>query len=210
MARMNVNPTRMELRRLKTRLKTATRGHKLLKDKSDETIRRFMIYVRENKALRKEIESEISDALRLFMLASAVTTEQVMEEAVAMPGYSVKIETGKTNVMGVDVPTLKVTESEKKELYPYSFASVSAELDGSIANLSKLMPKLIRLAEVEKTCNMLADEIEKNRRRVNALEYVMIPQISETIKYITMKLDENERAGTIRLMKVKSMLQKQE
>ncbi len=210
MARMNVNPTRMELRRLKTRLKTATRGHKLLKDKSDETIRRFMIYVRENKALRKEIESEISDALRLFMLASAVTTEQVMEEAVAMPGYSVKIETGKTNVMGVDVPTLQVTESEKKELYPYSFASVSAELDGSIANLSKLMPKLIRLAEVEKTCNMLADEIEKNRRRVNALEYVMIPQITETIKYITMKLDENERAGTIRLMKVKSMLQKQE
>ncbi|MGN0768951.1 MAG: V-type ATP synthase subunit D [Christensenellales bacterium] len=209
MARMNVNPTRMELRRLKTRLKTATRGHKLLKDKSDETIRRFMIYVRENKALRKEIESEISDALRLFMLASAVTTEQVMEEAVAMPGYSVKIETGKTNVMGVDVPTLKVTESEKKELYPYSFASVSAELDGSIANLSKLMPKLIRLAEVEKTCNMLADEIEKNRRRVNALEYVMIPQITETIKYITMKLDENERAGTIRLMKVKSMLEKQ-
>lgn len=209
MARMNVNPTRMELRRLKTRLKTATRGHKLLKDKSDETIRRFMLYVKENKALRKEIEEEVSRALRLFMLASAVTTEQVMEEAVAMPGYSVKIETGKNNVMGVDVPTLKVTESEQKELYPYSFASVSAELDGSISNLSKLMPKLIRLAEVEKTCNMLADEIEKNRRRVNALEYVMIPQITETIKYITMKLDENERAGTIRLMKVKSMLENQ-
>lgn len=209
MARMNVNPTRMELRRLKTRLKTATRGHKLLKDKSDETIRRFMLYVKENKALRKEIEEEVSRAMRLFMLASAVTTEQVMEEAVAMPGYSVKIETGKNNVMGVDVPTLKVTESEQKELYPYSFASVSAELDGSISNLSKLMPKLIRLAEVEKTCNMLADEIEKNRRRVNALEYVMIPQITETIKYITMKLDENERAGTIRLMKVKSMLENQ-
>lgn len=209
MARMNVNPTRMELRRLKTRLKTATRGHKLLKDKSDETIRRFMLYVKENKALRKEIEEEVSRALRLFMLASAVTTEQVMEEAVAMPGYSVKIETGKNNVMGVDVPTLKVTESEQKELYPYSFASVSAELDGSISNLSKLMPKLIRLAKVEKTCNMLADEIEKNRRRVNALEYVMIPQITETIKYITMKLDENERAGTIRLMKVKSMLENQ-
>ena len=209
MARMNVNPTRMELRRLKTRLKTATRGHKLLKDKSDETIRRFMLYVKENKALRKEIEEEVSRAMRLFMLASAVTTEQVMEEAVVMPGYSVKIETGKNNVMGVDVPTLKVTESEQKELYPYSFASVSAELDGSISNLSKLMPKLIRLAEVEKTCNMLADEIEKNRRRVNALEYVMIPQITETIKYITMKLDENERAGTIRLMKVKSMLENQ-
>ena len=207
MAILNVNPTRMEVRRLKARLKTATRGHKLLKDKSDETIRRFMIYVKENKQLREEIEAEMGDALKYFMLASAVTTAQVMEEAVMMPGSSVKIETGENNVMGVNVPTINVVESEKKELYPYSFASVSAELDGSIANLSKLLPKLIRLAEVEKTCNMLADEIEKNRRRVNALEYVMIPQLQETIKYIMMKLDENERASTIRLMKVKSMIQ---
>ena len=207
MARLNVNPTRMEVRRLKGRLKTATRGHKLLKDKSDETIRRFMLYVKENKKLRQEIEQELADAMRYFMLASAVTTAQVMEEAVAMPGYSLQIETGENNVMGVNVPTIKVKESDSKEMYPYSFASVSAELDGSIANLSKLMTKLVRLAEVEKTCNMLADEIEKNRRRVNALEYVMIPQLEETIKYITMKLDENERASTIRLMKVKSMIQ---
>ena len=207
MARMNVNPTRMEVRRLKGRLKTATRGHKLLKDKSDETIRRFMLYVKENKKLRQEIEQELADAMRYFMLASAVTTSQVMEEAVAMPGYSLKIETGENNVMGVNVPTIKVKESDKKEMYPYSFAGVSAELDGSIANLSNLMEKLVRLAEVEKTCNMLADEIEKNRRRVNALEYVMIPQLEETIKYIMMKLDENERASTIRLMKVKSMIQ---
>lgn len=197
----------MEVRRLKGRLKTATRGHKLLKDKSDETIRRFMLYVKENKKLRQEIEQELADAMRYFMLASAVTTAQVMEEAVAMPGYSLQIETGENNVMGVTVPTIKVKESDKKEMYPYSFASVSAELDGSIANLSNLMAKLVRLAEVEKTCNMLADEIEKNRRRVNALEYVMIPQLQETIKYITMKLDENERASTIRLMKVKSMIQ---
>ena len=207
MARLNVNPTRMEVRRLKGRLKTATRGHKLLKDKSDETIRRFMLYVKENKKLRQEIEQELADAMRYFMLASAVTTAQVMEEAVAMPGYSLQIETDENNVMGVTVPTIKVKESDKKEMYPYSFASVSAELDGSIANLSNLMAKLVRLAEVEKTCNMLADEIEKNRRRVNALEYVMIPQLQETIKYITMKLDENERASTIRLMKVKSMIQ---
>lgn len=207
MTRLNVNPTRMELRRLKTRLKTAVRGHKLLKDKSDETIRQFMIYIRENQKLRKEIEGELGEALRYFMLASAVTTSQVMEEAVAMPGYSVKLETGESNVMGVTVPTIKVVESDKKELYPYSFASVSAELDGSIANLSELLVKMVRLAEVEKTCNMLADEIEKNRRRVNALEFVMIPQLTETIKFITMKLDENERANTIRLMKVKSMIQ---
>lgn len=207
MGRMNVNPTRMELRRLKNRLKTAVRGHKLLKDKSDETIRRFMSFVRENRRLRQELESEISRALRLFMLASAVMTEQAIEEAVMLPGCGLKVTKGSANVMGVDVPTLGVVESDVKELYPYSFASVSGELDGSISNLSGLMPKLVRLAEVEKTCDMLADEIEKNRRRVNALEYVIIPQVEETIKFITMKLDENERTGIIRLMKVKEMLE---
>lgn len=207
MARLNVNPTRMELRRLKTRLKTAVRGHKLLKDKSDETIRQFMLYVKENKRLREEIEGEVSEALRSFLLSSAVTTSQVLEEAVAMPGFSVELETSEKNVMSVVVPQISVKEGDKKDLYPYSFASVSSELDGSIANLSELLVKLVKLAEVEKTCNMLADEIEKNRRRVNALEYVMIPQLEETIKYITMKLDENERSNTIRLMKVKSMIE---
>lgn len=207
MARLNVNPTRMELRRLKTRLKTAVRGHKLLKDKSDETIRQFMLYVKENKRLREEIEGELSEALRSFLLSSAVTTSQVLEEAVAMPGFSVELETGEKNVMSVVVPEITVKEGDKKDLYPYSFASVSSELDGSIANLSELLTKLVKLAEVEKACDMLADEIEKNRRRVNALEYVMIPQLEETIKYITMKLDENERSNTIRLMKVKSMIE---
>lgn len=207
MARLNVNPTRMELRRLKTRLKTAVRGHKLLKDKADETIRQFMAYVKENKSLREEIETELSSALRSFMLASAVTTSQVLEEAVAMPAFSVELTTAEKNVMGVTVPQISVKAGDKKELYPYSFASVSSELDGSIANLSELLEKMVKLAEVEKTCNMLADEIEKNRRRVNALEYVMIPQLEETIKYITMKLDENERSNTIRLMKVKTMLE---
>ena len=207
MARLNVNPTRMELRRLKTRLKTAVRGHKLLKDKADETIRQFMAYVKENKRLREEIETELSLALRAFMLASAVTTSQVLEEAVAMPAFSVELTTAEKNVMGVTVPQIAVKAGDKKELYPYSFASVSSELDGSIANLSELLEKMVKLAEVEKTCNMLADEIEKNRRRVNALEYVMIPQLEETIKYITMKLDENERSNTIRLMKVKTMLE---
>ncbi len=208
MTKMNVNPNRMELRRLKSRLKTAVRGHKLLKDKSDETIRRFMLYIKENKALRAEIESELAEALKQFMLAAAVNTPQVLEEAVAMPATSVSLQIEETNVMGVSVPKIKILKSDNKELYPYSFASVTSELDGSIANLSKLLVKLVRLAEVEKTCNMLADEIEKNRRRVNALEYVMIPQLTETIKYISMKLDENERANTIRLMKVKSIINK--
>lgn len=196
----------MELRRLKTRLKTATRGHKLLKDKSDEMIRQFMLYIRENKRLREQVEQELGDALKSFMLARAVSSDAVIEEAIAMPGVKVGLKTSQKNVMSVDVPVFEITEGESQELYPYSFVSVTSELDSSIASLTTLLPKLLKLAEVEKTCNMLADEIEKNRRRVNALEYVMIPQLQETIKYITMKLDENERGATTRLMKVKSMI----
>jgi len=207
MAKLNVNPTRMELRRLKTRLKTANRGHKLLKDKSDEMIRQFMLYVRENKKLREEVEEELAKSTKDFMLARAVSSDAIIEEVIAMPGTKVELQTSQKNVMSVEVPVFEIVESEKKELYPYSFASVTSELDSSIASLTNLLPKLLKLAEVEKTCNMLADEIEKNRRRVNALEYVMIPQLVETIKYITMKLDENERGATTRLMKVKSMLE---
>ena len=200
MAKMNVNPTRMELRRLKTRLKTATRGHKLLKDKSDEMIRQFMVYVRENKRLREEIEAELSSALKGFTLARAVSSNAVIEEAVMMPATKAEISLSSDNVMSVEVPSISVVEHEGQDKYPYSFDTVTSELDASIGTLSTLLVKLVKLAEVEKTCNMLADEIEKNRRRVNALEYVMIPQIEETIKYINMKLDENERASTIRLM----------
>ncbi len=207
MAKLNVNPTRMELRRLKTRLKTATRGHKLLKDKSDEMIRQFMLYIRENKRLREEVEGELSQALKEFMLARAVSSDAVIEEAVAMPGVKAELKTSEKNVMSVGVREFEIVEHENADLYPYSFAGVTSELDNSIATLSTLLGKLLKLAEVEKTCNMLADEIEKNRRRVNALEYVMIPQLEETIKYITMKLDENERSATIRLMKVKSMIE---
>ena len=207
MAKMNVNPTRMELRRLKTRLKTATRGHKLLKDKSDEMIRQFMVYVRENKRLREEIEAELSSALKGFTLARAVSSNAVIEEAVMMPATKAEISLSSDNVMSVEVPSISVVEHEGQDKYPYSFDTVTSELDASIGTLSTLLVKLVKLAEVEKTCNMLADEIEKNRRRVNALEYVMIPQIEETIKYINMKLDENERASTIRLMKVKSVIE---
>ena len=210
MAKLNVNPTRMELRRLKTRLKTATRGHKLLKDKSDEMIRQFMLYVRENKRLREEVEGELQASLKSFMLARAVSSDAVIEEAVLMPSTHVGLNTSSKNVMSVDVPVFDIVEGEISDLYPYSFASVSSELDTSISSLTTLLPKLLKLAEVEKTCNMLADEIEKNRRRVNALEYVMIPQLEETIKYITMKLDENERGNITRLMKVKDMIKEKD
>lgn len=210
MAKLNVNPTRMELRRLKNRLKTAVRGHKLLKDKSDEMIRQFMIYVRENRQLRLEVEKELSTSLKSFMLTRSVLSDVVVEEAISMPGTKVDLEMSTKNVMSVDVPVFTIKESEEKELYPYSFASISSDLDDSISSLTNLLPKLLKLAEIEKTCNMLADEIEKNRRRVNALEYVMIPQLEETIKYIKMKLDENERGATTRLMKVKDMMMKEQ
>ncbi len=210
MARLNVNPTRMELSRLKLRLKTAIRGHKLLKDKSDEMIRQFMLFIKENKRLREEVESELSLALKEFMLARAISEDTSIEEAVAMPAFDIELNTFSKNVMSVQVPELSLKEINTDELYPYSFLTITSELDRSIMVMSGLLPKLLRLAEVEKTCNMLADEIEKNRRRVNALEFVMIPDIQETIKFITMKLDENERANTIRLMKVKSMIEARE
>lgn len=207
MTRLNVNPTRMELRRLKARLKTAVRGHKLLKDKSDEMIRQFMVYARKNKQIRMETEAALSDALKGFMLARAVSDDQVIEEAVAMPASFVEAEVSTKSVMSVEVPSIKIKERKTQDMFPYSFSSVTAELDDSIVTLNGVVAKMVELAEVEKTCNMLADEIEKNRRRVNALEYVMIPELEETIKYISMKLEEQERSNVVRLMKVKDMIQ---
>lgn len=206
MSRLAVNPTRMELRRLKERLKTAQRGHKLLKDKSDEMIRQFMSFVRENKKLREEIEEELRYALKQFMLAKSITPTKNIEQALALPTFTTKVKIATKNVMGIDVPNLEIS-TEGDELIPYSFSTVSSDMDRAIELLASLTIKLLKLAEVEKTCNMLANEIEKNRRRVNALEHFVIPQLEETIKYILMKLDENERATIIRLMKVKTMLE---
>jgi V/A-type H+-transporting ATPase subunit D len=206
MTRLNVNPTRQELRRLKGQLKTSVRGHKLLKDKSDEMIRRFCILIRENKRLREEVESDLSKALTNFASAKAVMDERTLEEAFLMPVSSVSLECGEKSVMAVPVPDIRVHAETSVGSCPYAYAGISTEADYSVSALAAILPKLVQLAEVEKACNLLADEIEKNKRRVNALEYVMIPQYEETIKYIMMKLDENERGATTRLMKVKSML----
>ncbi|MCX4362503.1 MAG: V-type ATP synthase subunit D [Clostridia bacterium] len=204
--RLNVNPTRMELKRLKTRLNMARRGHKLLKDKSDEMIRRFMEFANQNKALREQVEKELKSSLTTFVVAKAVSDDAVIQEAVAMPSKKVEIELDSQNVMSVLVPLISVKESQEGDKYPYSFSAVTAELDESVEVMGGLLKSLVKLAEVEKTCNMLAIEIEKNRRRVNALEYVMIPQLEETIRFITMKLDENERSTVVRLVKVKAMI----
>ncbi len=206
MPRLNVNPTRMELRRLKGRVKTAVRGHKLLKDKSDEMIRQFMLLIHENKRFREETEKELAVALNSFLFARSVASSAVIEEALLMPSVKVELDIGVKNIMSVSVPDIKVKENSDKDLLPYSFAFVTGELDNAVIKLNGLLIKLIKLAEIEKTCNMLAEEIEKNKRRVNALEYVMIPQLEETIKYIISKLDENERGNLTRLMKVKDII----
>ena len=204
MALMNVNPTRMELTRLKKCLKTAVRGHKLLKDKRDEMMRRFVQLIRENAKLREAVEKELSRALGEFALCRGFMEPEALEQAVMYPARTISLEVGRRNIMSVDVPKIDAQASEP--VLSYGFAQTSAQLDGAIARLAEIMPEMIRLAEIEKTCNMLADEIEKTRRRVNALEYVMIPDLEETIRYITMKLDENERGSLTRLMKVKDMI----
>ena len=203
MARLNVNPTRMELKKLKARLSTAVRGHKLLKDKSDEMIRRFTVLLREDKALRDKVEEELVSTLKQFSVARSLTPAHVAETAFAMPAVSLKAECGTESIMGVNVPKVELIEENRAEGLPYVFSEMTSEADYSVQRVTLLLPFLVQLAQIEKAVRLLAEEIERNKRRVNALEYVMIPQLEETIKYIRTKLDENERAAIVRLMKVK-------
>jgi V/A-type H+-transporting ATPase subunit D len=212
MAKLNVNPTRMELTRLKGRLKTAQRGHKLLKDKQDELMKKFIDYVKRNKELREVVEKELTGAYKNFLIARAVMSSETLEEAIMYPTQKVSLEMSTRNIMSVNSPIFNLVKEDSKEassIYPYGFVTTSGELDGAIYSLQEVFDKLIELAQVEKTCQLMANEIEKTRRRVNALEYVMIPQLIETVKYITMKLDENERGNRVRLMKVKDMVEGQ-
>jgi len=208
MAIMRVNPTRMELSRLKKRLQVARRGHKLLKDKLDELMKKFLDLVRKNKELRETVEEMLMQVHQNFLIARAVMSSEGLDAALMLPKQSISLEVSTKNIMSVDVPILnyKTSNNDESSIYPYGFATTSGELDGAIAALSKALPYMLELAQTEKSAQLLAQEIEKTRRRVNALEYVMIPQLSETIKYITMKLDENERGNLTRLMKVKDMM----
>lgn len=201
-----VNPTRMELTRLKKRLKTASRGHKLLKDKRDEMVRRFIEVVKENKKLRVSVEQKLANAMNRFSVARAEMGNTAVTEALLYPIRDAKVKTNLRNIMSVETPTFRLLDNGGSMELPYGFAFTSSELDGSVLELAALLPDLIELAETEKTANMLADEIEKTRRRVNALEHVMIPEMEQQIRYISMKLEENERGSQTRLMKVKDML----
>ena len=204
MAGTQVNPTRMELTRLKKKLVTAVRGHKLLKDKRDELMRQFLDKVRENKALREEVETALVSANQNFMLARAGMPDEMLNTALLAPKQELTISAGTQNVMSVEIPDFdfKTRTPDQNDMYSYGFAFTTGDLDDAILSLSEVFPKMLKLAEVEKSCQLMAAEIEKTRRRVNALEHVMIPELQTNIKYITMKLDENERSTQIRLFKL--------
>ncbi len=207
MARLNVNPTRMEMTRLKKQLKTASKGHKLLKDKLDELMKQFLDIVKENKKLREEAEAALEKAYKSFIIARGVMSEEYIGEALMMPKQKIAVDVSKRNIMSVNVPQFDFKSANNHEdIYPYGLAFTSGELDLSMEAFSEAMEPLLRLAQSEKSAQLMAQEIERTRRRVNALENIMIPNYQETIKFIMQKLDENDRSTTTRLMKVKDMI----
>lgn len=211
MAQAQVNPTRMEFTRLKKKLLTATKGHKLLKDKRDELMRNFLELVKENKELREEVEEGIKRANKSFVLAKSVMRSEYLNTALLAAKQSLSVKVGRKNVMSVNIPVFEAEArtADKNDMYSYGLAFTSGDLDSAVNELSGILPRMLRLAEVEQGCRLMAAEIEKTRRRVNALEYVMIPELRSNIKYISMKLDENERSTQVRLMKVKDMMIKE-
>ena len=211
MAAKTIKPTRMELNRIKARLKTARRGHKLLKDKRDELMRQFMQIIKENRILREKVEKGLSEAMGALSVASAVMSSEMLEQALLFPKQSVEVGLKLKNIMSVNVPVydFRTKNNDPSEIYPYGFAMTSGELDDALSVLSLTFMDMLELARIEKTMQLMASEIEKTRRRVNALEYVMIPEMQQNIKYIKMKLDENERGNIIRLMKVKDAILKE-
>ena len=206
MARINVNPTRMELTKLKKQLATSVRGHKLLKDKQDEMVRQYMLLIKQNRALRLEVEEELNKVMKTFAVANLNAGSLGVNEALMIPSKSLELSLSEKIIMNIHVPVINTYDDQRKIDLTYDFAQTPSNLDSSVLELSNLLPKLVKLAEIEKTCDMLAVEIEKTRRRVNAIEYVMIPSYEETIHFITMKLDDNERSNTIRLMKSKELI----
>ena len=198
----------MELSNLKSRLVLSTRGHKLLKDKQDELMRQFINLIRENNILRDGVEKELTASMRSFVVAKSLLNEAFIEELFAVPATAVELDIQENNIMSVVVPQMNfsmVDQDDKSTDLQYGYVNSNGELDDAIKKIEDILPKLLKLTEIEKTCQLLADEIEKTRRRVNALEYKMIPQLQETIRYIQMKLEENERSSIVRMMKVKDM-----
>lgn len=208
MAILSVNPTRMELSKLKKKLAVATRGHKLLKDKRDELMRQFLDIVRENKVLREKVEQAIEKANRSLAMAQSVMSKEVLQTALLLPKQGVEVTVSEKNIMSVDVPVFhtKTKTDNPHDIFSYGYAYTNGDLDAGVLALAEILPDMLKLAQQENAAQLLAAEIEKTRRRVNALEHVLIPDTQETIRYIVMKLDENERSSTTRLMKIKDMM----
>lgn len=204
MAQLNVNPTRMELARLKDRLALATRGHDILKDKQDGLMRSFIDLVRENNTYRQEVEAHLKKGMQNFALAKALLHEEYLEQISLVPQYDVTVNVRKENMMSVKVPKMHFnSDDHQDESLNYGYINSNADLDETLQEFSDVLPKMLKLAELEKTSQLLANEIERTRRRVNALHERTIPDLEDTIKTIQMKLDENERAEITRLMKIK-------
>ena len=207
MAGTRVNPTRIELTKQKKKLLSATRGHKLLKDKRDELVRQFMDLIKENMDLRLKVEKGLKAANMEFAIARAGMSEQVLNTALMATGKTLEIKQQFKNVMSVEIPEFQTkNDINGNDIYSYGYAFTAGDLDDAVYSLSSVFEDMLKLAQVEKSCQLMASEIEKTRRRVNALEHVIIPEALDNIKYITMKLDENERSTQIRLMKVKDMM----
>ncbi|RJQ55541.1 MAG: V-type ATP synthase subunit D [Actinobacteria bacterium] len=207
MAEIRVNPNRMELLRLRDRLGIARRGHKLLKDKFDELMKAFLALITENRKLRQEIEAELAASYRNLAIARAEAGSLVLDQALSVPVRKARVEMTERTVMNVDVPKIDLVDAG--EVGGYGLATVPAVLDEGLLRLSGLLPRLIEMAEREKSIELLAAEIERTRRRVNALEYVLIPNLEDAIRFVTMKLDENERSNRVRLMKIKEIVEAQ-
>ncbi|NLW59515.1 MAG: V-type ATP synthase subunit D [Firmicutes bacterium] len=202
---IRVNPNRMELTRLKKRLATAVRGHKLLKDKLDELMKDFFDLVEENRNLRRQVEENLDTALGGLAMARAVISRSVLEAAITTSRGEAALQARTVSRMGVEVPLFQLAMTPALG-NGFGMTETSAEFDEAIDLLANSFQTMIELAQVEKTVELMAAEIERTRRRVNALEYVLIPQLRTQIKYITMKLEENERANLVRLMKVKDIV----
>lgn len=208
MASTHITPTRMELTRLKNKLVLAVRGHRRLKDKRDELMRQFMEMIRENMELRRKVEAGIHAAGQNFVIAKAAMDAAALNTALMVPKQEIRLEIRRRNVMGVNIPVFvtKTRTADENDIYPYGLAFTSGDLDLAVKSLADILPDMLKLAETEKACQLMAEEIEKTRRRVNALEHVTIPETKKSIRYITMKLDENERSAQVRLMKVKDLM----
>jgi len=201
---LNVNATRMELLRLKKRLNLAWRGHKLLKDKRDELMRQLLEVIDRVKELRFSIEKEFQSILERFVLAKAAIGTYQVEQELLLPVKKISVAISKRNIIGVHVPVY--AKEVSGNIIPYGYMNTSGEMDIALNDFDKFIEHLLNLAEKEKAVQLMATEIEETRRRVNVLEYKLIPGIIETIKFIAMKLEETERSSTVRLMKVKDIV----